>query len=112
MLTDAFFRVLCYHNVHLLHVCYNLLIRDVAKFVTSLSQILNTVAPTRRAWVVIMLSQNDEDKWATVRIPTELLDTLEAFVEQKKDEFGLPKYRSKSEAVAEAVKEFLKKHRA
>ncbi|MEM1589634.1 MAG: ribbon-helix-helix domain-containing protein [Candidatus Bathyarchaeia archaeon] len=57
-----------------------------------------------------MMSQAEEEKWATVRIPTELLDALERLVAEEKDEFGLPKYRSKSEAVAEAVKQFLKKH--
>jgi Arc/MetJ-type ribon-helix-helix transcriptional regulator len=57
-----------------------------------------------------MLSQNDEDKWATVRIPTELLDAVEKLVKDEKDEFGLPKYHSKSDAVTEAVKQFLKKH--
>lgn len=60
---------------------------------------------------MIMMSQKtDEDKWATVRIPGELLDAVEKFVNREKDEFGLSKYGSKSEAVAEAVKEFLKKH--
>ncbi|MCW4048031.1 MAG: ribbon-helix-helix domain-containing protein [Candidatus Bathyarchaeota archaeon] len=58
-----------------------------------------------------MLSQAEEEKWATVRIPTELLEALDKFVGEKKDEFGLPLYRSKSEAVAEAVKQFLKKHK-
>jgi len=56
------------------------------------------------------MSQTEEEKWATVRIPTELLDALERLVAEKKDEFGLPVFRSKSEAVAEAVKQFLKKH--
>jgi len=58
-----------------------------------------------------MVSQrNEEEKWATVRIPQELLDAVEDFVERAKDEFGLSKYGSKSEAIAEAVKEFLRKH--
>jgi metal-responsive CopG/Arc/MetJ family transcriptional regulator len=61
---------------------------------------------------VIMLSQaEEEDKWATVRIPVELLEALDRLVKEEKDEFGMPKYRSKSEAVAEAVKQFLKKHK-
>jgi metal-responsive CopG/Arc/MetJ family transcriptional regulator len=62
---------------------------------------------------VIMLSQKteeEEEKWATVRIPTQLLEAVEQVVEREKDEFGLPKYSSKSEAIAEAVKQFLKKH--
>ena len=57
-----------------------------------------------------MMSQ-EEGKWATVRIPAELLDALEHLISTTKDEFGLPMYHSKSEAVAEAVKRFLKNHR-
>lgn len=60
---------------------------------------------------MIKLSQNEEDKWATVRIPAELLEALDKFVSEQRDEFGLSKYHSKSEAVAEAVKQFLKKHK-
>jgi len=57
-----------------------------------------------------MLSQDVEEKWATVRIPIELLDAVDNLVGKLKDEFGLPRYRSKSEAIAEAVKQFLKRH--
>lgn len=57
-----------------------------------------------------MSQELEEDKWATVRIPTELLNAVENLIPKLKDEFGLPLYRSKSEAVAEAVKEFLKKN--
>jgi Arc/MetJ-type ribon-helix-helix transcriptional regulator len=52
----------------------------------------------------------EEDKWATVRIPTELLNAVERLVENLKDDFGLPQYRNKTEAVTEAVKEFLKRN--
>jgi len=52
-----------------------------------------------------------EEKWATVRIPAELLSKIEQLIKEEKDEFGMPKYRSKSELVAEAIKEFLKKHK-
>jgi hypothetical protein len=77
--------------------------------VTSLSQILYTETAELR-FDVIRVSQ-EEEKWATVRIPGELLEAVEKCVNEEKDEFGLPKYRSKSEAVAEAVKQFLKKHK-
>jgi metal-responsive CopG/Arc/MetJ family transcriptional regulator len=40
----------------------------------------------------------------------ELLVAVEKLVKEEKDEFGMPKYRSKSEVVTEAVKQFLKKH--
>lgn len=52
-----------------------------------------------------------EEKWTTVRIPVELLSKIEQFIREEKDEFGMPKFRSKSELVAEAIKEFLKKHK-
>jgi len=60
---------------------------------------------------VIMLSQTvEEEKWATVRIPTELLEAVENLIKDLRDEFGILKYRSKSEAIAEAVKQFLKRN--
>jgi len=37
---------------------------------------------------------------------------LEDLVKNAKDEFGLPLFRSKTDAVTEAVKEFLKKYSA
>ncbi|MEM2995858.1 MAG: ribbon-helix-helix domain-containing protein [Candidatus Bathyarchaeia archaeon] len=52
-----------------------------------------------------------EEKWTTVRIPAELLSKIEKLVKDEKDEFGMPRFRSKSEIVAEAIKEFLKKHK-
>jgi len=59
-----------------------------------------------------MLSQElEEEKWSTVRIPTELLDAVENVIKNLRDEFGLLKYKNKSQAIAEAVKEFLKKHK-
>ncbi|MEM0313940.1 MAG: ribbon-helix-helix domain-containing protein [Candidatus Bathyarchaeia archaeon] len=54
-----------------------------------------------------MESQND--KWGVVRVPISLISQIEKLVENEKDEFGLPKYRSKSDAVTEAIKEFLRK---
>ena len=60
--------------------------------------------------MIRMSQKNEEEKWATVRIPQELLEAVEDFVKQAKDDFGLQKYGSKAEAIAEAVKEFLRKH--
>jgi Arc/MetJ-type ribon-helix-helix transcriptional regulator len=59
---------------------------------------------------VIRLSQN-QDKWTTVRVPVEILRAIDEFMKTQIDEFGLPKFRSKSDVVTEAIKEFLKKHR-
>ncbi|MCX8178187.1 MAG: ribbon-helix-helix domain-containing protein, partial [Candidatus Bathyarchaeota archaeon] len=59
---------------------------------------------------LVMVLQTEE-KWATVRVPAELLVAIEKLVKDEKDEFGMPKFRSKSEIVAEAIKEFLKKHK-
>jgi len=50
-------------------------------------------------------------RWATVRIATELVEPLEEVVKQAKDEFGIPLFRSKADAVTKAVKEFLRKYR-
>lgn len=60
-------------------------------------------------WGVRMVSQLEE-KWATVRVPMELLSRIEKLLNDEKDEFGMPKFHSRSEIVAEAIKEFLKKH--
>ena len=46
--------------------------------------------------------------WAVVRIRAELLPHIDEVVEQEKDEFGTPKFRSRQEVVSKAVKEFLK----
>jgi len=51
-----------------------------------------------------------EDKRITVRIATELMAPLENLVKNAKDEFGLPVFRSKSEAVTQALKEFFRKY--
>jgi Arc/MetJ-type ribon-helix-helix transcriptional regulator len=45
-----------------------------------------------------------------VRIPRELIDPLEKLVENTKDEYGIAKFRGVSSAVAEAVKDLLKKY--
>lgn len=45
-----------------------------------------------------------EEKWTNVRIPTQLVVAIEKIVKEEKDEFGLPRYRSKSEFVVEAVR--------
>jgi len=52
------------------------------------------------------------EKWITVRIAAPLMAPLEDLVKNAKDEFGLPLFRSKTDAVTEAVKEFLKKYSA
>jgi len=51
-----------------------------------------------------------EGKRTTVRIATELMAPLENLVKNAKDEFGLPVFRSKSEAVTQALKEFFRKY--
>lgn len=45
-----------------------------------------------------------------MRIPAELMEPIERLAETAKDEFGLPCFRSKSEIVTEAVREFLRKN--
>ena len=49
-------------------------------------------------------------KTQTVRIAQELIKPLDDLVEHLKDEYGTPVFTSKTEAVTQAVKEFLKKH--
>jgi len=49
-------------------------------------------------------------KTQTVRIARELVKPLDNLVEHLKDEYGMPVFTSKTEAVTQAVKEFLKKH--
>ena len=46
----------------------------------------------------------------TVRISGELIPPLEKLVENAKDEYGIPLFRSKTDAVTQAVKEFLDKY--
>ena len=57
-----------------------------------------------------MTSQNEERSWKTVRIAGELMEPLEDLIENAKDEYGIPKFRSKSDAVTQAIKDFLDKH--
>ena len=59
---------------------------------------------------MIKLLQKDEDRWKTVRIAVALIEPLEDLIKNARDEFGIPIFRSKSDAVTRAVKEFLKKH--
>jgi len=59
----------------------------------------------------MMLTQELEDeKWSTVRIPTDLLDAIESLILNLKDEFGLPIYRNKTDFVTKAAKDLLRKH--
>ena len=58
-----------------------------------------------------MTTQNNEGReWKTVRIAGELMGPLKKLVENAKDEFGVPLFRSKADVVTKAVKEFLEKH--
>jgi len=50
-------------------------------------------------------------KTQTVRIAQELIDPLEDLIKNAKDEYGMPVFTSKTDAVTQAVKEFLNKHR-
>jgi len=59
---------------------------------------------------VIELSHKVVGKWTTVRIATELIPPLEDLIKNARDEFGTQLFRSKSDAVTEAVKEFLRKY--
>jgi len=45
-----------------------------------------------------------------VRIAAELMGPIEKLVETAKDDFGMPCFRSKSDIVTEAVREFLRKN--
>jgi len=49
-------------------------------------------------------------EFVTVRIRAELIPALEKLIETKKDEFGMLMFRSKTDAVTEAVKELLRKY--
>ena len=55
--------------------------------------------------------ERSEGKWTTVRIAPELISSLEDLVENGRDEFGLPLFGSKSDAVTQALKEFFLKLR-
>ena len=54
--------------------------------------------------------QRSEDKWTTMRIAPELMAPLEDLVKNATDEFGLPLFKSKSEAVTKAVADFLREN--
>jgi len=62
--------------------------------------------------VMRVLQKRPGENWTTVRIAAPLMAPLEDLVKNAKDEFGLPLFRSKTDAVTEAVKEFLKKYSA
>lgn len=55
--------------------------------------------------------EQGEDKWTTVRIAAILIPPLENLVKNAKNEFGIPLFRNKSDAVTKAVEEFLRKYR-
>ena len=55
--------------------------------------------------------QRSEDKWTTVRIASELMAPLEDLVKNAKDEFDLPLFRNKPDAVTQALKVFFRKLR-
>lgn len=57
---------------------------------------------------VIMLSQKEQGT-TTVRVAAELIEPIERLIENAKDEFGSPLFRSKTDFVTKAVKEFLRK---
>jgi len=46
----------------------------------------------------------------TVRMAGELKDPLKKLVEELKDEYGMPLFESQTDAVTQAIKDFLKKH--
>ena len=55
-------------------------------------------------------SERGKDKWTSVRIDAALMAPLDRLVKNVRDEFGEPVFRSKSHAVAEGLKEFLRKY--
>ena len=57
----------------------------------------------------MMVLQNEE-RWTTVRIAAALIPPLEELVKNARDEYGIRLFRSKSDAVTKAVREFLRKH--
>jgi len=46
----------------------------------------------------------------TVRVARELLEPLDRLVEKLKDEYGMPVFRSKTDAVTRAVKDLLEEY--
>lgn len=55
-----------------------------------------------------MTSQN---RWITVRIDEEMIPPLEEMIENVQDEFDMPLFKNKSDAITKGLKEFLKKHK-
>lgn len=51
-----------------------------------------------------------QKKWITVRIDGEMIPPLEKMIENVRDEFGMPRFKNKSDAVTKGLKEFLKKY--
>jgi len=46
----------------------------------------------------------------TVRVARELLEPLEKLVEELKDDYGMPVFKSKTDAVTRAVKDLLEEY--
>ena len=46
----------------------------------------------------------------TVRVARELLEPLDRLVEELKDEYGMPVFKSKTDAVTRAVKDLLQRY--
>jgi len=46
----------------------------------------------------------------TVRVARELLEPLDRLVEELKDEYGMPVFKSKTDAVTRAVKDLLEEY--
>jgi len=46
----------------------------------------------------------------TVRVARELLEPLDRLVEELKDEYGMPIFKSKTDAVTRAVKDLLEEY--
>jgi len=46
----------------------------------------------------------------TVRIARELVSPLEKLVEELKDDYGMPVFKSKTDAVTQAVKDLLQRY--
>jgi len=46
----------------------------------------------------------------TVRVARELLEPLDRLVEELKDDYGMPVFRSKTDAVTQAVKDLLEEY--
>lgn len=58
-----------------------------------------------------MSETNESTKWFSVRLPKTLIDKVDQAL-QKKDDYGMPKYRSRSHLAQEAVKRLLSEEQA